>query len=368
VASPGDLSASDLAFLAACVELAGRGLNSTSPNPRVGSLVVRDGRVLGRGWHVRAGEPHAEVLALRAAGAAARGATCYVSLEPCAHHGRTPPCAEALVAADVERVVAAHRDPDPRVAGRGFDMLRSAGIRVDAVDLSEAREMNVGYFSRIERGRPFVRLKIAASLDGRTAMASGESRWITGAEARADVQRLRARSCAILTGIGTIVADDPALTVRDAALAVDGVLRQPARVIVDSRLRIDAAARVLNEPGAVLVATANAANAATSPLVTAGHEVVVLGDERVDLVRLLLELGSRGINELLVEAGARLTGAFLAGDLWDEIVLYLAPKLLGSQARPLAQLDLARLADAKTATIVEHARVGDDLRITLRRP
>jgi diaminohydroxyphosphoribosylaminopyrimidine deaminase/5-amino-6-(5-phosphoribosylamino)uracil reductase len=361
------VTATDLAFLEACLELARGGLNSTSPNPRVGSLVVRDGRVLGRGFHVRAGEPHAEVIALRAAGAAARGADCYVSLEPCAHHGRTPPCADALTAAGVARVVAAHRDPDPRVAGRGFARLRAAGVRVDAVDLPAAREINLGYFSRIERARPWVRLKVAASLDGRTAMASGESRWITGEAARADVQRLRARSCAILTGIGTIAADDPALTVRDGAFAVEGVLRQPLRVVADSTLRIDGAARVLEPPGRVLLATAEPARPRASRLLDAGHEVVACGDERVDLRRLLSELGSRGINELLVEAGPRLTGAFVTGDLWDEIVLYLAPKLLGSGARGLAELDIDRLADARRGTIVDESRLGADIRITMRR-
>lgn len=362
------VSASDLAFLDAALELAARGLNSTTPNPRVGSLIVRDGRVVGRGWHVRAGEPHAEVLALRAAGAAARGATCYVSLEPCAHHGRTPPCADALVAAGVARVVAAHRDPNPHVAGRGFERLRAAGIEVEAVDLAAAREMNVGFFSRFERARPWVTLKVATSLDGRTAMASGESRWITGEASRADVQRLRARSCAILSGIGTVRADDPALTVRESECAVDGRLRQPLRVVADSNLTIDPGAKLLTDGPPVLIATTRDAPDAAARLRARGHEVFACGgDGAVDLGRLVQELARRGVNELLVEAGPRITAAFLDAALWDEIVLYVAPKLLGSRARPLADLHLDRLEEARIGRIVEHTRIGEDLRIRVRR-
>lgn len=356
----------DFAFLDATLELAARGLNSTTPNPRVGSLVVRDGRVVGRGWHVRAGEPHAEVHALREAGPLARGATCYVSLEPCAHHGRTPPCAEALIAAGVARVVTAHRDPNPHVAGAGLERLRAAGVVVDAVDLPSAREMNVGFFSRFERGRPWLTVKVAASLDGRTAMASGESRWITGAAARADVQRLRARSCAILTGSGTVASDDPALTVREASLAVDGRVRQPLRVVADSRLSIAPDAKLLSGPGQVLIVAASSDPVASSRLTARGAEVLVCGDGRVDLAGLVTTLGGRGVNELLVEAGPRLTGAIIAADLWDEIVLYLAPRFLGSRARPLAELPLDRLTDAPAATIVEQTVVGEDLRIRLR--
>lgn len=362
------VSAADLAFLDAALELAARGLNSTTPNPRVGSLLVRDGRVFGRGWHVRAGEPHAEVLALRAAGAAARGATCYVSLEPCAHHGRTPPCADALVAAGVARVVAAHSDPNPRVAGRGFERLRAAGIEVDAVDLPAAREMNVGFFSRFERARPWITLKVAASLDGRTAMASGESRWITGEAARADVQRLRARSCAILTGVGTIRADDPALTVREPTCAVGGRLRQPLRVVADSNLTVDPEAKLLADGAPVLIATAREAPEAAARLTARGHAVFACGGAgAVDLPVLVTELARRGVNELLVEAGPRITGALLAAALWDEIVLYVAPKVLGSRARPLAELPLDRLEEARIGRVIEHVRIGEDLRIRVRR-
>lgn len=361
------LAPSDLAYLDAALELAAYGLYTTSPNPRVGSVFVRDGRVLGRGYHVRAGDPHAEIMAMRDAGGAVQGSVCYVSLEPCSHHGRTPPCADALVAAGVSRVVAAHRDPDPRVAGRGFERLRAAGIAVDAIDLPAARDINVGYFTRIERGRPWVRLKVAASLDGRTAMASGESRWITGEAARADVQRWRARSCAILTGLGTVIADDPALTVRDPALASGGAPRQPLRVIADSALRIATTAKVLTGPGAALIATSAAGGRKRDGFIAAGHEVVTFGRDRVDLAALLDELGSRGINELLVEAGATLTGALLQADLWDELLLYLAPKMLGSGARPLATLPLERLADARGGRIVEQSMVGEDLRMRMLR-
>lgn len=353
---------SDLMYLRAAVQLAERGMFTCTPNPRVGCLLVRDGRVLGRGAHLWTGQAHAEVNALTAAGGDAAGATAYVSLEPCAHHGRTPPCADALVAANVRRVVAAMRDPYARVAGQGFARLREAGVVTELRELPEALELNAGYRHRIKFGRPFVRLKVAISLDGRTAMASGESRWITGPAARADVQYWRARSCAIVTGSGTVLADDPALTVRDTRYALDGTLRQPLRVVVDTGLRVPADAALLKAPGPILFAHGRQAE---PRLATVEH--VACGDETVDLPALLDALAERGCNEVLVEAGPTLLGSFLALGLWNELLVYIAPKLLGSDARPLAQLPLPGMADAVQATIRDCVQVGDDLRLRLVR-
>lgn len=353
-------SESDLAFLRAAVELAGQGLFSCTPNPRVGCLIVRDGRVLGRGAHLRAGEGHAEVNALADAGGDVTGATVYVSLEPCSHTGRTPPCTEALVAAGVRRVVAAMGDPNPQVSGRGFQRLEAAGIETACVDVPEARALNAGYVKRVSEGRPLVRLKIAQSLDGRTAMASGESRWITGPAAREDVQYWRARSCAVITGTGTVLADDPRLTVRDARFAVQGRVRQPLRVIADTGLRVPADAALLAEEGQVLFVH----GAGAVPQLP-GVEHLHCGEGEVDLRRLLEALAARGCNEALVEAGPRLVGAFLAQSLWDELILYVAPRLLGSDARAMATLPLARLDQAVTMTVRDTADVGGDLRLTL---
>jgi len=356
--------ASDLMFLRAAVELAEHGLFSCTPNPRVGCLVVRHGKVLGRGAHLRAGEGHAEVIALARAGDA-RDATVYVSLEPCAHTGRTPPCTEALIAAGVCRVVAAMGDPDPRVSGRGFAQLRAAGIRAVLKPLPEAEALNEGFAKRLRDGRPLVRLKIAQSLDGRTAMASGESRWITGAAARADVQYWRARSCAVLTGSGTVLADDPLLNVRDERFAVEDRLRQPLRVVVDSGLQVPPDAALLRTEGPLLFVH-GAAGAAPAQPPRDGVEHLRCGEAAVDLPALLRELAGRGCNEVLVEAGPRLVGAFLAAGLWDELLVYVAPKLLGSDARPMAQLGLASMAESVHGTIVDCTPVGEDLRLRLR--
>jgi diaminohydroxyphosphoribosylaminopyrimidine deaminase/5-amino-6-(5-phosphoribosylamino)uracil reductase len=361
-------SAVDRLFLQAALELAARGMNSTTPNPRVGCLIVRDGVVVGRGWHVRTGEGHAEVNALADARSnsgpeAARGATAYVSLEPCAFEGRTPACSRTLIEAGVSRVVVAMADPHPRVSGAGTAELRAAGVGVDVIDLPEAHDLLAGYVSRVTRGRPFVRVKLAASLDGRTAMASGESQWITGQSARADVQRWRARSCAIITGSGTVLADDPALTVRETSLAVDGAIRQPLRVVVDSRARIKAAARIFESPGSTLVAyTKGRPDRERAEYL----KLAPMPDGRVDLAALLDELGTRDCNEVLVEAGPTLAGAFLAAELWDELLVYLAPKLLGSEARPLASLPIASMADAIGATMIDRTSVGEDIRLRLR--
>ena len=346
--------------MARALQLAARGLFTTTPNPRVGCVIVKDGRVVGEGWHERAGSPHAEIHALKAAGEAARGATVYVTLEPCSHHGRTPPCAEALVNAGVARVVAAMRDPNPLVAGSGIDMLTLAGIAAET-GLMEAgaRALNPGFISRMTRQRPWLRLKTASTLDGKTALANGASQWITGEAARADVQALRARACAILTGSGTVRADNPRMNVRDLDIG-----RQPLRVIVDSGLRTPADAAVLP----ALVACHHADPAARAALEAAGAEVIELpgAEGRVDLAALLAVLAQRGVNELHVEAGAALNGALLAAGLVDEWVAYLAPMAVGDTARGLfAQPPLASLADAARFRLADVRQFGSDLRLTL---
>jgi len=350
--------------MAQALRLAEQGLYSTSPNPRVGCVVVREGKVVGEGWHQRAGTPHAEVHALQQAGAQARGATVYVTLEPCSHHGRTPPCADALIAAGIARVVAAMRDPNPQVAGRGLAGLQQAGIAIECGLMEEpARELNFGFVSRMTRGRPWVRLKAAASLDGKTALNNGVSKWITGAAARYDVQHWRARSCAILTGVGTVLADDPQMNVR----AIE-TPRQPLRVVVDSQLRTPPGAKIL-AGGGVLIASASADQAKIQALRDAGAEVAVLrgSDGRVDLARLMTLLAEREVNELMVEAGATLNGALLAGGLVDELVLYLAPLLLGDAARGLFALPaLSRMDERKNLMLQDVRQVGTDMRVIAR--
>lgn len=347
--------------------LAAKGRASTHPNPRVGCVVVREGDVVGEGWHAVAGGPHAEVLALQAAGEAARGADVYVSLEPCSHHGRTPPCVEALIAAGVKRVYAAMSDPNPRVAGNGFSALREAGIVVE-VGLCEAqaRELNRGFISRMTRRRPWLTLKLAASLDGRTAMASGESQWITGEAARADVHRLRAEAGAVLTSSATVLADDPQLTVR-----LPGDWRQPDRIVLDGHGRVPENAAVW-AGGARRLALMSAAAPASlrKSLAARGVEMPML-DTRADgaivLSSALHVLGAAEINQLLVECGPHLAGALLTEKLVDEILLYIAPCLLGENARPLAQLPgLESLAQAPRFEWVSMQPVGDDLRLQLR--
>lgn len=366
--SPVSFTAADHEFMARALELAARGLQTTTPNPRVGCVIVRDGQIVGEGWHVRAGEPHAEVHALRAAGAAGRGADVYVTLEPCAHHGRTPPCADALIAAGVRRVVAAMGDPDPRTDGGGMEKLRAAGIEVACGLLeADARELNIGFVSRLSRGRPWLRAKIAASLDGRTALADGQSQWITGPEARADGQRWRARACAILSGSGTVLADDPQLNVR---LGADdaGAARQPLKVIVDSALQTPPGARLFDS-GTTLIACAEADPARAAALAARGAEILALPatDGRVDLPAVLAELARRGINEVHVEAGRVLTGALIAAGLVDELLIYLAPCLLGDSARGMFALPpLASLAQRQMLAIRDLRSVGNDLRVIAR--
>lgn len=350
----------DRLFLRRSVELAARGLYAVAENPRVGCLIVRDGEVIGRGWHQATGGPHAEANALAEAGDA-RGATVYVSLEPCAHVGRQPACTEALIAAGVGRVVAAMEDPDPRVRGRGFCTLRRAGIAVDWEALREAAALNAGFTARVRDGQPLVRVKLAASLDGRTAMASGESQWITSPEARADAQHWRARSSAIITGIGTVLADDPALTVRGDTFATAGRIRQPLLAIADSRGRTPADAKLFAAERSVLVFTS--ADAVDVPRA----EVLRQPGAQVDVKALLAELAARGCNEVLLEAGPTLTATFLRQGLWHEAIVYLAPKLLGQTARPLAALALDHLADALAGEVLEARQLGPDVRVRLLR-
>jgi diaminohydroxyphosphoribosylaminopyrimidine deaminase/5-amino-6-(5-phosphoribosylamino)uracil reductase len=358
------MRAEDYAFMARALRLAERGLYTTTPNPRVGCVIVRDGSIVGEGWHERAGEPHAEIDALRQAGRRGRAATAYVTLEPCCHFGRTPPCATALIEAGVARVVAAMQDPNPRVAGAGLAALRAAGIEtVVGVLEAEACELNIGFVSRMTRGRPWVRMKIAASLDGKTALHNGKSQWITGAAARRDGHRLRARACGVLTGFGTVRDDDPRLTVREIETP-----RQPLRIVVDSRLETRPDARVL-DGGHVLVFAAVHDRARIAGLTDRGAEVILLPNaaHKVDLDAMMTELGRRELNEVHVEAGFKLNGSLLAGGVVDEVVLYLAPCLLGDAARGLFDLPALEELGARRELAIRDVRaVGADLRIVAR--
>ncbi len=350
--------------MARALALAARGLESTSPNPRVGCVMVQDGDIVGEGWHRRAGEAHAEIRALAAAGERARGATAYVTLEPCSHFGRTPPCADALIEAGVARVVAAMQDPNPLVAGRGLERLRAAGVATASGLLEdEARELNIGFVTRMTFGRPWVRLKAAATLDGKTALENGVSQWITGAAARRDGHRWRARACALLTGIGTVREDDPRLTVRDVPCE-----RQPLRILIDARLEVSPAARIL-QGAPVLIATASEHADRAAPLRAMGHELIVLPDAagKVALPALMGELGRRGINELHVEAGFKLNGSLLRERCVDELLLYLAPMLVGDTAHGLFNLPaLVSLEQAVRLDIRDLRQLGADLRILAR--
>lgn len=349
--------------MARAVQLARRGLYGTSPNPRVGCVLVREGRVLGEGWHQVAGGPHAEVLALEKAAREAEGADCYVTLEPCVHSGRTPPCVNALIAARVGSVIVAMEDPNPKVRGRGVASLESAGIPVRVGLLEEtAAALNPGFIRRMSQGRPYVRCKLAMSTDGRTAAADGDSRWITTPEARSDVQKLRARSCAVMTGIGTILSDDPRLDVRAPGLGD----RQPLRVVVDRALRIPAQARILSRPGRTIIATTVADAASHKPLESAGAELIVFDAGAGFLQALLGHLAEQEhVNELLVESGPGLAGAMLAAALVDELVLYQAPVVLGDMGRPLFNLaGLKTMPDKMMLHPEGIRRVGRDLRLT----
>lgn len=364
----------DREWMSRALTLATRGLYTTEPNPRVGCVLVKGEQVVGEGWHVQAGEGHAEVNALAQAGEQARGATAYVTLEPCSHVGRTPPCADALIAAGVSRVVAAMQDPNPLVAGNGLQRLRDAGIEVTCGLLEEqARELNPGFIKRMQLGLPWVRVKLAMSLDGRTAMASGESKWITGPAARADVQRLRARSGAVISGADSVLLDDSALTVRASELGLSdeeasaAVQRQPLRVLIDSLRRVPLEQRFFRESGPTLVISTSAEQAADS-YQSIGSELLALpGDDgKVDLPTVLRTLAERGCNEVLVEAGAALSGAFWRAGLVDELIVYMAPRLLGSQARPLMQLPFESMSEAMDVAVSDMRAIGQDWRITAR--
>ena len=376
----------DRAAMTRALELAGRGLETTHPNPRVGCVIAQGSEVVGEGWHERAGEPHAEVNALHAAGSKAAGATAYVTLEPCSHHGRTPPCVEALLAARVARVIFALEDPNPRVSGRGAEALRRAGVAVaSGLMAAEAAQINPGFLKRMRSGRPWVRVKLAMSLDGRTALANGASQWITGAAARDDVQHWRARSSAILTGIGTVLADDPRLDVRLPDPPAGRPRLQPLRVVLDGRLRTPPDARLLTTGGAVLIMTAANHGEQESELAARRARLVERGaameevpasepdaaagesTRRLSLPDVLDRLGRREINELWVESGARLAGALLQQALVDELIVYIAPKLLGPQARPLVAMgELRNLQDAPNFTLVETCQIGEDVRLRVR--
>lgn len=357
-------TAEDHAFMARALALTAYGRETATPNPSVGCVIARGGRVVGEGWHERAGEPHAEVRALEACAGDAEGATVYVTLEPCAHHGRTPPCVEALVAARVGRVVAALEDPNPKVAGQGFARLRKAGIAVE-VGLMDAaaREAHRGYLARMSRGRPWLRIKVAASLDARTALADGRSRWITGPDARRDVHAFRARSCAMVTGIGTVLADDPQLTVRDVPCT-----RQPRRAVIDSRLETPVTARILEGEPPVIYAAVDAPERRRALEARGATVVSVPGPGgKTDLAEVARHLGTLGFNEVTVESGAKLHGSLLQAGVVDEIVLYVSPKMLGNTAAGLFELPaLGSLADAMQPRIIDVRRVGADMRITAR--
>ena len=371
------ITSADYPFMAQALRLAERGLYTTMPNPRVGCVLVKNGHVVGEGWHARAGEGHAEVNALAAAGENACGATAYVTLEPCSHTGKTGPCSHALIDAGVVRVVFAMEDPNPLVAGRGLDYLREAGIQVDGPLLEDdARALNPGFIKRMERKLPFVRCKMGMSLDGRTAMASGESQWVTGKKARGDVQRLRARSCAIISGINSVLMDKSSLTVRADELelpnAPEAAAHQPLRVVLDSTLRLSRNAKILvQETPILLIHNGSAENADKLADWPAHVELLALpasssanGGGRINLNALFSELAKRQCNEVLVEAGATLAASFLRRGLLDEVIIYMAPKLLGSSARPLFDLPLTTMSSALPLKISDMRAVGTDWRIT----
>ncbi len=362
-----EYSASDCAHMARALQLAARGRYTAHPNPMVGCVLVRDDKIVGEGWHVRTGEAHAEINALQAAGDQARGATAYITLEPCAHHGKTPPCTEALIEAGVRNVIVAMQDPFADNAGRGLKVLNDAGIATsDGLMAAAAAELIAGFLQRVTKQRPYVRLKLASSLDGAIAMANGESQWITGPEARADVQIMRARSGAVMTGIGTVLADDPSLNVRATEIDTGGL--QPLRVILDSHMRMPLAAGMLTLPGATLVCFTGDHDA--TALQDAGAEVMSFAgsDGRVDASAVLTELAARGINDVLVEAGPTLAGYLLEEDLVDELVIYQAPHIMGSQTMGMVNTpSWSSLADRKVLKIKDVRCVGTDMKITATR-
>lgn len=359
-------TAYDHQFMAQALRLAERGLYTVTPNPRVGCVIARDGKLVGSGWHEQAGQPHAEIHALHNAGEAARGATAYVTLEPCSHHGRTPPCADALIKAGIANVIIAMEDPNPMVSGRGCSRLEQAGIAVRTGLLhAEAHALNIGFVSRMVKKKPWVRIKVAASLDGKTALNNGASQWITGEAARRDGHQWRARSCAILTGIGTVQADDPQLTVRHVETT-----RQPKKIVVDRRLAISSRAKLLQGSGEAWIFTANEGDTKKkAALHRMGANVIVFPDTEgaVDLKAMMAMLADSGVNEILVEAGSGLNGALVAAGLADELVIYLAPHLLGNTAQGICKLpELTQLDRKKTLAIQDLRMIGSDIRVVAR--
>jgi len=367
-------SAFDHTMMARALKLAKKGLYSTDPNPRVGCVLVKDGKVVGEGFHLKAGQAHAEVNALNQAGKDAQGATAYVTLEPCSHFGRTPPCSEGLIKAGVREVVAAMQDPNPLVAGQGFAKLQAAGIEVRyGLMQKQAKELNIGFVKRMSEGRPWVRIKVATSVDGRTAMLSGESKWITGSYARMDVQRLRARSSAIITGIGTVLHDDASLNVRERELGLAPDLakqassRQPLRVLLDRNAQLPENAAIIQAAGNLLWCVKNPDDARVERLLERHANIEVFSlpgdDSQAQLETLIRELASRSCNEVLVEAGAKLAGAFICAGLYDELFVYMAPKLLGSAARPLAEIPIHSMDQALDLSLKDIRMVGEDMRM-----
>ena len=363
--------ATDCQHMARAIALARGGWYTTMPNPRVGCVIVdANGEIVGEGFHKRTGEPHAEVHAQQDAGSCARGATAYVTLEPCSHFGRTPPCAQALLEAGVTRVVVAVRDENPQVAGQGLELMQAAGVEVKSgVLAAEARALNEGFLKRMSFGLPLVRAKLAMSLDGRTAMASGESQWITGPEARCEVQKLRAQSCAIMTGVGSILQDDSSLILRVKELGLADAericQRQPLRVVLDSSLRTPVDAKVIAGPGrCLIISTTRACPRKKQQLEQAGAEVMAF--DEINLRQVLTELGKRQCNEVLLETGAKLAGNMLGAGLIDELIVFMAPVLMGSDALPLLDLPFRSMAEKKALTINDIRAVGNDWKITAR--
>ena len=352
----------DYSWMTLALNLASKGLYTTDPNPRVGCVLVKNNQLIGQGWHKKSGENHAEINALEDAGSSAKGSTAYVTLEPCVHHGKTPPCADALIAAQVKKVIIAMQDPNPLVQGRGIAKLKHAGIEVETGLLEQdAVRLNPGFIKRMQEGRPFIRLKLAMSLDGRTAMASGESKWITGPAARLDVQKLRARSSAILTGAGTVLQDDPSLNVRDIDIG-----RQPLRVILDTDLQTLPTAKIFTLPGRVILVTCATDQAKIDKLKKSGIKILQLPaqDSQVDLFALMSWLAGQSVNELHLEAGALLSGAFIKTGLVDEVIIYLASKIMGNTAKPLFNLNIVKMSETFKLKFTDYRMLGDDLKIT----
>ena len=358
-------SADDHKFMSRALLLAKKGIYTTAPNPNVGCVLVKDGEVVGEGWHEKAGEAHAEINALKQAGNNAEGATAYVTLEPCCHQGKTPPCSDALIKAKVKRVVAAMIDPHKKVAGKGLKQVEEAGIFVEHGLLEEqAKELNLGFIKRMQKRLPYVRCKLAMSLDGRTAMASGESKWITSSAAREDVQRLRAKNGAILTGVGTVLTDDPSMTVR-----LEGLDVQPMRVVVDTNLSMPVDAKMLKEQGETVLMTCSADEYVAQALKDAGAEIHMMPycNTSVDLASVLQQLSDMQINDVLLETGATLSGAMLQAGLVDELIIYMAPILMGNDARGLFALPgFETMQDKIELEITDTRAVGKDIRITAK--